>query len=66
MIKRFDDRSALERYLPRAAEPTLSDWQQRGAELWRRVEHAVAEHPKQSLLAALTLGAVVGWLTKRR
>jgi hypothetical protein len=38
-----------------------------GVELWRtRVEAWIAEHPVASIAAALTLGATLGWLIKRR
>jgi hypothetical protein len=66
MINRFDDREAIERVV--AAEGSLTSPQMaaRATALWRRVEKAVAEHPKQSLIAALAAGAVIGWITKRR
>jgi hypothetical protein len=64
MIKRFSDRSAIGHLLPSAE--TSAQLQERAATLWHGVEHYVANHPKRSLIAALTAGAVLGWLTKRR
>jgi hypothetical protein len=39
---------------------------QRLQALWRRVERMVADHPKQSIIAALAAGAILGWISKRR
>ncbi|MBL8849924.1 MAG: hypothetical protein JNG89_09575 [Planctomycetaceae bacterium] len=36
------------------------------ADLRRRVETYVSEHPAVCIAAALTMGAIVGWLIKRR
>lgn len=32
---------------------------------WRFFETEVADHPKESLLAALSIGVVLGWIIKR-
>ena len=60
---RFDDRPEIEYYLPTqqpAPMPALS------VPLVARIGRWIAEHPKQSLITALTAGAVLGWITKRR
>ncbi len=36
------------------------------AELGKRAERLVVEHPKHSLLAALVAGVILGWIIKRR
>ena len=66
MINRFDDREAIERYLPVEGGNRPATVSGRAGELWRRVERAVLDYPKQSHIAALTAGAVLGWITKRR
>jgi hypothetical protein len=32
---------------------------------WRLLETEVAHHPKESLLAALSMGVLLGWIIKR-
>jgi ElaB/YqjD/DUF883 family membrane-anchored ribosome-binding protein len=64
MIKRFDDRSLIGHLLPSAE--TGAQVQERAANIWHATEQYIANHPKRSLIVALTAGAVLGWLTKRR
>jgi hypothetical protein len=66
IIKRFDGYKAMPGHPPAESSTELADVSRRARSIWRRVERVVADHPKQSLLAALAAGAVVGWLTKRR
>ena len=39
--------------------------QQKLVAWWRFFETEVADHPKESLLAALSMGVVLGWIIKR-
>jgi hypothetical protein len=66
MIDRFDDRQAIARILPATGAERFGQIVARAASAWRRVEKVIVEHPKQSLIAALAAGAVLGWITKRR
>lgn len=38
----------------------------RGRLPWPRLEQMIADHPKQSVIAALVAGALLGWVIKRR
>ena len=48
------------------ADAGSSALQQKLAAWWRFLETEVADHPKESLLAAVSLGVVLGWIIKRR
>ena len=39
--------------------------QQKLVARWRFLETEVAGHPKESLLAAMSMGVVLGWIIKR-
>jgi len=62
---RFDDRPEIEHYLPTAQEPATT-LPAVNVPLVARIGRWIAAHPKQSLITALTAGAVLGWITKRR
>lgn len=38
---------------------------QRPVALWDFLENGMADHPKKSLFAALSLGVLLGWIIKR-
>ncbi len=69
MIQRGNGRSksgaAGVNRLPEEREPTPAVWER--AEDWRtRAGTWIAQHPLTCIAAALTLGATIGWLIKRR
>jgi hypothetical protein len=66
MTKRFDVRPSIEHNWSSAEDVEAAGSTRRAIELWQRLERMVADHPKQSLIAALTAGALLGWITKRR
>lgn len=49
------DVGALAKHLEQNIEPML-----------KNVGHAIAEHPRVSLTAAATIGALLGWFIKRK
>lgn len=66
MKNRFGNGATVE---PHAAADAIDNRESPSGKLlalWQRVERMVADHPKQSLIAALAAGAVLGWFTKRR
>jgi hypothetical protein len=65
MIQRFNGQPAVAHYPPPKGEGAAAV-EGRALAFWRRVERMIADHPKQSLIAAAAAGAVLGWLTKRR
>lgn len=42
-----------------AAQQKLVAW-------WRILETEIAAHPKESLIAAVSMGVLLGWIIKRR
>ena len=51
----------------RMAEPVeAAGSETRGGLPWPRLEQMIADHPKQSVIAALVAGALLGWIIKRR
>ena len=61
---RFDDRPEIEHYLPTPEQETSLPAVT--VPLVARIGRWIAAHPKQSLITALTAGAVLVWITKRR
>jgi hypothetical protein len=67
VIHRFDPRAAVPHDDQRL--PATDGAQAVGgtsAALLRRLEQLITAHPKQSLIAALTAGVLLGWISKRR
>ncbi|MEX2112872.1 MAG: hypothetical protein WD845_06770 [Pirellulales bacterium] len=56
--------SASEAIEPTAQGPGLLG--QYAADLCQRAEQFVVSHPKQSLVAALSAGVILGWIIRRR
>ena len=66
MTKRFGDHRSIEQYLPSDDEDATTGARKRSIGVWHRLERMVGDYPKQSLIAALAAGALLGWITKRR
>ena len=66
MINRVGELMHLGREEPRPqADARSSAPQQKLAAWWQFVESKIADHPKESLLAALSMGVLLGWIIKR-
>ena len=54
-----------ERAMRRESDSSQSVSKQRPIGLLHFLETGIADHPKKSLLAALSLGVLLGWIIKR-
>ena len=67
MINRVGESMSLGREeLRPQADAGSSAIQRKLVAWWRFLEIEVADHPQESLLAAVTMGLVLGWIIKRR
>jgi hypothetical protein len=66
VINRVGDSMGLGREeLRPQVDASSSTLQQNLVAWWRLLETQVADHPKESLLAAVSMGVLLGWITKR-
>ena len=64
-MKRFSNRLSPASLAPQDGRNQIAALDKPAA-LWQRVEQLIADHPTQSLIAALAAGALLGWISKRR
>jgi hypothetical protein len=66
MIDRNEEQMILgERAMRPELDASLSVFKQRPVALLHLLETGMADHPKKSLLVALSLGVLLGWIIKR-
>lgn len=66
MINRIEKQMTLgERVMRAKSGAGLSAAKHRLVELGRGLETEMADHPKKSLFAALSIGVLLGWIIKR-
>jgi hypothetical protein len=66
MISRIAGDSALGRGTYAEVSPAGGESTQSLVSFWHYLDATIADHPKKSLLAALSTGVLLGWFIKRR